>query len=252
MGAWAWAWAWVRAWAWAWAWVRVRVRAGRTLSLPSPSLTLPAMSHWDLPPDELERRFWSGAAFAGEFFMGESPVHKALAKLVATLERDHIPYAIVGAMALNAYGHRRVTEDVDVLLTREGLAAFKARNLGLGYVEKFKGSKGLRDTEFGIGVDVIFEGEYPGDGKPKPVQFPNPSTAEVQGMMRLLPVHRFIELKLASGLSAEHRGKDLVDVQALVEKADLPLELGELLDASVREEYAKRWRLAQMAKLDEH
>lgn len=184
--------------------------------------------------------------------MGESNVHKALAKLVATLEQDQIPYAIVGAMALNAYGHRRVTEDVDVLLTRDGLAAFKARHLGLGYVEKFKGSKGLRDTEYGIGVDVIVEGEYPGDGKPKPVQFPNPGLAETHGAMRLLPVHRFIELKLASGLSAEHRGKDLVDVQSLIEKADLPLELGDLLDPSVREEYAKRWRLAQMAKLDEH
>ena len=210
------------------------------------------MSNWDLPAAELERRFWEGAEFSGRFFMGDSSVHKALAKLVATLERDNIPYAIVGAMALNAYGHRRVTEDVDVLMTREGLAAFKARNLGLGYVEKFKGSKGLRDTEFSIGVDVIFVGEYPGDGKPKPVRFPDPSEAELLGAMRLLPVHRFIELKLASGLSAEHRGKDLVDVQELVKSANLPLTLGELLDPSVRPEYEKRWRLAQMAMLDEH
>jgi len=210
------------------------------------------MSNWDLPTAELERRFWEGAEFSGRFFMAESPVHKALAKLVATLERDNIPYAIVGAMALNAYGHRRATEDVDVLMTREGLEQFKARNLGLGYVEKFKGSKGMRDTEFNIGVDVIYVGEYPGDGKPKPVRFPEPSEAELQGTMRLLPVHRFIELKLASGLSAEHRGKDLVDVQELVKSANLPLTLGDLLDESVRPEYEKRWRLAQMAKLDEH
>jgi len=210
------------------------------------------MSNWDLPTAELERRFWEGAEFSGRFFMAESPVHKALAKLVATLERDNIPYAIVGAMALNAYGHRRATEDVDVLMTREGLEQFKARNLGLGYVEKFKGSKGMRDTEFNIGVDVIYVGEYPGDGKPKPVRFPEPSEAELQGTMRLLPVHRFIELKLASGLSAEHRGKDLVDVQELVKSANLPLTLGDLFDESVRPEYEKRWRLAQMAKLDEH
>lgn len=199
------------------------------------------MSHWDLPPAELERRFWNGAAFAGEFFMGESPVHKALAKLVATLERDQIPYAIVGAMALNAYGHRRVTEDVDVLLTREGLAAFKARNLGLGYVEKFKGSKGLRDTEFGIGVDVIFEGEYPGDGKPKPVQFPNPGEATQTGSMRLLPLYRFIELKLASGMSAAHRAKDLGDVASLIDTLGLPRIIGDELDESVRDRFFEIW-----------
>lgn len=208
------------------------------------------MSDWDLPAIELERRFWAGAEFSGRFFMATSPVHQALAKLVATLDRDHIPYAIVGAMALNAYGHRRATEDVDVLLTREGLEAFKAHNLGRGYVEKFQGSRGLRDTEFG--VDVICVGDYPGDGQPKPVRFPDPTEAELVGSIRLLPVHRFIELKLASGLSAEHRMKDLVDVQELVKSADLPLELADALDPSVRPEYEKRWRLAQLAKLDEH
>ena len=198
-------------------------------------------SKWDLPAAELERRFWEGAELSGRFFMGESPVHKALAKLVATLERDHISYAIVGAMALNAYGHRRVTEDVDVLMTREGLEAFKARNLGLGYVEKFKGSKGMRDTEFGIGVDVIFEGEYPGDGKPKPVRFPNPSEGVAVGSLRLLPIHRFIELKLASGLSAVHRAKDLGDIASMIDTLDLPRALGADLDASVRYKYLEIW-----------
>ena len=210
------------------------------------------MSNRDLPSSELERRFWDAAEFSGRFFMAKSPVHQALAKLVATLERDHIPYAIVGAMALNAYGHRRATEDIDVLLTREGLDCFKARHLGLGYVEKFAGSKGMRDTEFGIGIDVILVGEYPGDGRPKPVRFPDPAEAELIGSVRLLPVHRFIELKLASGLSAEHRMKDLVDIQELVKSADLPLAMGEALDPSVRLEYEKRWHLAQLAKLDEH
>lgn len=206
------------------------------------------MSNWDLSTAELERRFWEGAEFSGRFFMAESPVHKALAKLVATLERDNIPYAIVGAMALNAYGHRRVTEDVDVLMTREGLEQFKARNLGLGYVEKFKGSKGMRDTENSIGVDVIFEGEYPGDGKPKPVRFPNPSEGIAVGSMRLLPIHRFIELKLASGLSAVHRGKDLGDVASMIDTLGLPRSVGDDLDPSVRDKFLEIWDSMAAAK----
>jgi hypothetical protein len=88
-----------------------------------------------------EAAFWKGVTHSGRFFMGDSDVHRALRKLVATLDEHAIPYAIVGAMALNEYGYQRVTTDVDVLLTREGLAQLKAQVLGRGYVEKFPGSK---------------------------------------------------------------------------------------------------------------
>lgn len=184
--------------------------------------------------------------------MGEAAVNLALEKVCADLERDGIRYAIAGAMALNLHGYERVTSYVDILLTREGLAEFKRLHLGLGYLERFPGSRGLRDTENNVQIDFLVTGEYPGDGTPKPVQFPDPSVAELVGGKRLLPTVWVVNLKLASGLSAEHRGKDLIDVQELVRFADLPLELGELLDPSVRPEYEHRWRLAQLAKLDEH
>ena len=48
------------------------------------------------------------------------------------LDAHGIPYAIVGAMALNEFGYQRTTVDVDVLLTPEGLAAFKAQRSGAG------------------------------------------------------------------------------------------------------------------------
>jgi hypothetical protein len=51
--------------------------------------------------------------------MGLDEVHRALRKLTTALEADGIPYAIVGAMAMNAHGYRRVTVGVDVLLTSE-------------------------------------------------------------------------------------------------------------------------------------
>lgn len=49
-------------------------------------------------------------------------------------------------MSLNAYGYQRTTTDVDLLVRREGLEAFKKAFLGRGYVEKFPGSKGRRDV----------------------------------------------------------------------------------------------------------
>ena len=112
---------------------------------------------------ERERRVLEGAAEATRFFMGQADVQRALLKLAKLLDDAAIPYAIAGAMALNEYGYQRVTADVDVLLTREGLAKLKLRALGRGYLEKFPGSKGLRDTENNVAIDVLIAGDYPGE-----------------------------------------------------------------------------------------
>jgi hypothetical protein len=53
---------------------------------------------------------------------------------------------------------------------------------------------------------------------------------------------------LASGLSAPHRLRDLADVQDLVDALDLPAELAEKLDESVRDEYHRLWQTVQDAK----
>jgi hypothetical protein len=195
-----------------------------------------------------EARFWAGAANAARFFMGEADVQRALLKLARLLDEAAIPYAIVGAMALNEYGYQRVTVDVDILLTREGLDALRALALGRGYVEKFPGSRGLRDTEHGVPIDVLIAGEYPGDGQPKPVRFPDPAVTAVRGVRAaFLPLPRLIEMKLASGMSAAHRLRDLADVLEVIRAAHLPAEFAEALDPSVRAKYRELWEAAQAA-----
>jgi hypothetical protein len=184
--------------------------------------------------------------------MGEAEVQHALVKLTRILDEAGIPYAIAGAMALNEYGYRRVTTDVDVLLTRDGLAELKNRVLGRGYVEKFAGSKGLRDVENGVSIDVLLAGDYPGDGKPKPVVFPDPATVPLHGeRARFLPITTLIDLKLASGLSAPHRLRDLADVLELIRAARLDRDLDEKLDPSVRAKYLELWDSAQTASDNE-
>lgn len=181
--------------------------------------------------------------------MGEARVQRARDKVARLLGEDGIPYALIGAMALNAYGYERVTVDVDLLLTCEGLAEFKQKHLGLGYVEKFPGSKGFRDTENNVTIDVVLAGEYPGDGLPKPVVFPDPADATVRGeRVALLPLPRLIELKLASGMTAPHRLKDLADVIEVIRILKLPAELVEELDPYVREKYRELWQAAQAAE----
>ena len=112
-----------------------------------------------LLPLEREQAFWDGVENARRFFMGEA----------------------------------------DVQLAPEGLRRLKAAVLGRGYVEKFPGSRGLRDTEAGVDIDVVLAGEYPGDGKPKPVAFPDPADAAVRGQrVALLPLAQLIELWAAA------------------------------------------------------
>jgi hypothetical protein len=197
-------------------------------------------------PLEREEAFWAGVENARRFFMGEADVQRALERLAGILDAKGIPYAIIGALALNEWGYRRVTVDVDVLLAPEGLRDLKAAVLGRGYLEKFPGSRGLRDTEAGVNVDVVLAGEYPGDGKPKPVAFPDPASAAVRGRrVALLPLNTLIELKLASGMTAPHRLKDLADVLELIRALSLSRELSRSLDASVRDKYDELWQAAQ-------
>ena len=180
--------------------------------------------------------------------MGQADVHEALERLARLLDGNEIPYAVIGAMALNEWGYRRTTVSVDVLLTREGLGRLKSEALDRGYVEKFPGSRGLRDTVAGVNIDVVLAGEFPGDGKPKPVRFPDPAQTAVRGQkVALLPLPLLVELKLASGMSAPHRLKDLADVIELVRALALPRDLAASLDFSVRPKYEELWEAAQAA-----
>lgn len=55
-------------------------------------------------------------------FDEKSAVHVSLRKIASKLNELGIAYAVVGGMALFSHGVRRFTEDIDVLVTPEGLA----------------------------------------------------------------------------------------------------------------------------------
>ena len=126
-----------------------------------------------------------------------------------------------------------------MLLTREGLERFHEELVGFGYQPAFEGSrKQFRSTEGNIRVEIVTTGEYPGDGLPKPVKFPDPADVRLKiDGMKTITLEKLIELKLASGISAPHRLKDLADVQELIKVKHLDARFADKLDASVREKY---------------
>ena len=176
---------------------------------------------------------------ARRYFMGEGILNKTLARLSKDLEAHGIDYAVIDAAALLAHGYQRLTEDIDLLMTPAGLQKFHDELVGLGYAPSFPGArKRIRSTVDGVSIEVMTTGEYPGDGKLKPVSMPEPkeSSVKIEGI-NFLTLEKLIELKLASGISAGHRLKDLADVQELIKIRRLDADFAAKLDPYVRKKY---------------
>jgi hypothetical protein len=180
------------------------------------------------------------------FFEDQSQVQEALRKITRRLNELGISYTIVGGLALFHHGYRRFTEDVDLLVTAESLKLIHEKLEGLGYLPVFPGSKNLRDADLGVKIEFLVTGAYPGDGKPKPVSFPDPvaSSCDSDGLS-YLNLDALIELKLASGMTSPGRMRDLSDVIELIKVLDLPADYADCLNPYVREKFGELWRNAR-------
>ena len=151
-------------------------------------------------PKRRDRSFRDILILADDFFMKKGIVFKTMRRLADRLESECIPYAVIGGMALAAHGYVRMTLDVDILLSPDGLALFREKLLGRGYILDFPGAeKSFRDTETNVKIEVITAGEFPGDGLPKPVCFPEPKGQTIEGddvrvinLEKLLPILTFL------------------------------------------------------------
>jgi 3-oxoacyl-[acyl-carrier-protein] synthase II len=179
-------------------------------------------------------------------FEERSKVHEALREIVSHLDRLAIPYAVAGGMALFLHEFRRFTEDVDILVTADGLKKIHDNLDGLGYVPPFAGSKHLRDAVRGVRIEFLVAGQFPGDGKPKPVMFPDPQAAAVNiAGIHVLGLPKLVELKLASGMTNPGRVKDLGDVQQLIKVLKLPADFADKVNPYVRNKFTELWNGVQ-------
>jgi hypothetical protein len=178
----------------------------------------------------------------GRFFEGKSAVNEALRKIARRLDDLGVPYAVVGGMALFQHGFRRFTEDVHILIRPEDLETIHQRLDGLGCTRPYAGAKNLRDTELGVRVEFLIAGQFPGDGKPKPVAFPDPAAIVIErDGVKYIGLPTLVELKLASGISSAARLKDLADVQELIKVLGLPRDFASSLNPYVRPKYDELW-----------
>ncbi|MDY7039152.1 MAG: nucleotidyl transferase AbiEii/AbiGii toxin family protein, partial [Thermodesulfobacteriota bacterium] len=111
-----------------------------------------------------------------QLFGGKGRLRKTYERLVARLEELGVSCTLIGGYALILHGVRRFTEDIDVLISSEGLERLHEELIGRGYVRVAPGSRNLRDAETGVQIEFLLTGEFPGDGKPKPIAFPDPQS----------------------------------------------------------------------------
>jgi hypothetical protein len=167
------------------------------------------------------------------FFDGSSPVHQTMRRLDAQLRQAGISYAVMGGMAVNAHGARRTTDDLDVLLTAQGLEQFRKLFVGSAYDQSPKRSRRFLDRENGVSIDILVTGHYPGRGGPGPFAFPDPSDASEEiKQIRVVTLVQLIQLKLAA-----RRHYDFGDVVYLIRVHGLDESFADRLHPSVRGDY---------------
>jgi hypothetical protein len=185
-------------------------------------------------------------------FEGTSKVQIALRRIAERLNELGVPYAVAGGMALFQHGYRRFTDDIDILVTREGLEKIHEALDGLEYVRPFSKSKNLRETESGVNIEFLVAGQFPGDGKPKAVAFPDPAKVGIdKNGMRIVSLPTLVELKLASGMTGAGRLKDLADVQELIKQLHLPASLADQLHPYVQPKFTELWNGAALVAEDD-
>jgi len=188
----------------------------------------------DKPPiDRKPFSFMNRLQEIGMFFQKRSPQHQTMRRLARRLEKAGIPYAIMGAMAVNAHGAERTTRDVDVLLTPEGLQRFRRQFVGKEYEQVEGRPRRFVERQSGVTVDCLVTGRFPGTGKPGPLAFPDPTEASQEiEKIRVLTLPQLIQLKLAA-----RRYYDFGDVVFLIRVHNLDESFLEKLHSSVHQDF---------------
>jgi hypothetical protein len=167
------------------------------------------------------------------FFQGRDPVHKTMRRIAKLLDKAKIPYAVVGGMAVFAQGYRRTTDDLDILLTREGFAAFRRSFVPTNYEPVPGRPKRFIDPVSKITFDILVTGSFPGTGKPGPIAYPDPAVvSETIENIRVLDLPTLIQLKLAA-----RRHQDFADVVNLIRVHNLEESFQAKLHPALHRDY---------------
>lgn len=157
-------------------------------------------------------------------------------RLDQLLRKGGFPYVVIGVYAVQQYGYRRFTEDVDVVVSRRQAA--RDYLVMTGHFKPVAGSQmTIVDRETGITVDLLPAGRQ---DSPSAFPYPDPDKCNMRSGIRCVDFEELVALKLSTG-----RNKDSADVTELAKINSLPVDLMDGYTTAIVQAYTKVWQQAQ-------
>lgn len=184
-------------------------------------------------------------------FERRNAVFGTLGTITRRLVDLDIPHAVAGAIAMFLHGYRRFTEDINLVVTPDGLRTIHERLVDHGYVRPDPSRNYILDAITGVRVEFLIAGRQLGVGLPSTVVVPHPAAVgmDIDGVA-CVGLATLIELKLATG-TVPGRMKHVADIQEMIRVLRLPENLSQQLDSSLRSTYRRLWAEMQNAPPDE-
>lgn len=178
------------------------------------------------------------------YFARRNSTFLALRRFARCLDEREVPYAVAGALALFAHGYRRFTHDIDLLIRPPDLVIFHDRLGELDCVQPDVTRRSILDRTTGVRIDFLATGKFPGNGRPQPYRFPDPTEVGVRiDGISFVTLPTVINLKLAAGITGGiHCLRHWSDVIEAIKVLDLPLDFADELDLYVAAKYREFWQ----------
>jgi hypothetical protein len=161
--------------------------------------------------------------------MASSPF-ECVKYIARELEENNVEYCVIGGVALSTYNYERNTNDVDLLVSKEGFSIIKNNFIGRGYTLRPGSTKNLNylAPSGKVPIDILVEGDREGTivlPKPKGIR-------EKRGGIWYLTLPKLIEFKLNA-----NRPEDRQDVLKLIKLNDLGPELVQAIEGPASIKY---------------
>jgi hypothetical protein len=152
-----------------------------------------------------------------------------LCRVKQLLDRNNLPYALMGSLAVEVHGARPYTSTIEFLIGRAAFDCFCEHARQARFEQNPHRLRRFVDTRNGKGFEFFFTGHHPGRTGPAPIAFPDPLEAsEVREEIRVMTLPWLIQVKLTANTYAE-----LADVLSLIEVLGLDEAMVETLHSSV-------------------
>jgi hypothetical protein len=165
----------------------------------------------------------------------------AMQRVHSIFSNYEINHCFIGGAVLPFYDYRRMTDDVDVLVSAADKYRLKEIPIGL-MRDVTRASTDVRRMQLHeprTEVEIIYSGD---DFNQTGFSYPEPGeVSTVAQGMPILTLKALVTFKVRSGVEARGRVRDLGDAQELIRQNNLPLDFLSAESREVQDKYQELW-----------